>query len=54
MRHKSRKCAEVLVPHVVEPRFLIGARVVNGEVKRRLAELGFTLRIDIDPVLFFR
>jgi hypothetical protein len=54
MRHKSRKCAEVLVPHVVEPRFLIGARVVNDAVKRRLAGLGFTLRIDIDPVLFFR
>jgi hypothetical protein len=54
MRHKSRKCAEVLVPHIVEPRFLIGARVVNSAVKSRLTALGFTLRIDIDPVLFFR
>jgi hypothetical protein len=54
MRHKSRKCAEVLVPHVVEPRFLIGARVVNGAAKSRLAALGFGLRIDIDPVVFFR
>ena len=24
-RHRSRKCAEVLVPQVVEPKFLIGA-----------------------------
>jgi hypothetical protein len=54
MRHKSRKCAEVLVPHVVESRFLIGARVVTETIKRRLVSLGFTLRIDVDPVLFFR
>jgi hypothetical protein len=54
MRHKSRKCAEVLVPHVVEPRFIMGARVVNEATKRRLAALGFTLGITIDPVLFFR
>lgn len=54
MRHKSRKCAEVLVPHVVEPRFLIGARVVNAAAKNRLVALGFALRIDIDPVVFFR
>jgi hypothetical protein len=54
MRHKSRKCAEVLVPHVVEPRFIIGARVVNGATKTRLSALGFTLRIDVDPVVFFR
>lgn len=53
-RHRSRKCAEVLVPHVIDPRFLMGARVVNGAAKSRLAALGFTLRIDIDPVLFFR
>lgn len=54
MRHKSRKCAEVLVPHVVEPRFFIGARVVNSAAKSRLAALGFPHRIDIDPVVFFR
>jgi hypothetical protein len=44
----------VLVPHVVEPRFIMGARVVNEATKRRLAALGFTLGITIDPVLFFR
>lgn len=54
MRHKSRKCAEVLVPHAVEPRFIMGARVVNEATKRRLAALGFTLGITIDSVLFFR
>jgi hypothetical protein len=51
---KTRKCAEVLVPHVVGPRFLTGAWVVDQATAKRLAELGFGLRIDIDPVLFFR
>jgi hypothetical protein len=51
---KAKKCAEVLVPHVVEPRLLTGAWVVDELTAKRLADLGFTLRIDIDPVLFFR
>jgi hypothetical protein len=51
---KTKKCAEVLVPHVVEPRFLIGAWVLNQAAATRLSELGFALRIEIDPVLFFR
>jgi hypothetical protein len=51
MRHKSRKCAEVLVPHVVEPNFIIGARVVSAATKQRLADLGFPLPITVDPVL---
>jgi ssDNA thymidine ADP-ribosyltransferase, DarT len=53
-RHRSRKCAEVLVPHVVERRFISGARVVSEATNRRLAALGFGLPIHIDPVLFFR
>lgn len=52
-RHRSRKCAEVLVPHQVEPRFLLGARLVNEATARRLEALGFALPITIDPVLFF-
>jgi hypothetical protein len=51
---KSKKCAEVLVPHVVEPRFLIGARVVDKSVEERLRALGFTLPILVDAGLFFR
>jgi hypothetical protein len=54
MRHRSRKCAEVLVPHLVQPRFIIGARVVNEATKGRLEGLGFGLPIAIDPGLFFR
>jgi len=54
LRHRSRKCAEVLVPHAVEPRFLIGARVVNRTAEEQLRALGFSLPITIDPGLFFR
>ena len=53
-RHRSRKCAEVLVPHRIEPRLLIGAYVVDPPAAARLAGLGFHLPVTIDPVLFFR
>lgn len=53
-RHKSRKCAEVLVPHRVEPRFVTGAYVVDAAAHIRLTELGCTLPIVVNPVLFFR
>lgn len=52
-RHKSRKCAEVLVPHRVEVHFLTGAWVVDQRTADKLAMAGFTLPIEIDPVLFF-
>jgi len=53
-RHKSRKCAEVLVPHRVESRFLRGAYVIDAQAEQRLRGLGFEMPISIDPVLFFR
>lgn len=53
-RHRSRKCAEVLVPHQVEAQFVTGAYVVDAEAQARLAELGCTLPIDVNPVLSFR
>jgi hypothetical protein len=53
-RHKSRKCAEVLVPHRVEATFIVGAYVVDTEAQARLAASGFTLPIVVNPVLFFR
>ena len=54
LRHKSRKCAEVLVPSCVPTDLLLGAYVLNGKVKSRLQALGFPLAITIDPDLFFR
>jgi hypothetical protein len=53
-RRKSKKCAEVLVPERVEPRFLTGAYVVDADAAARLAAIGFTLPIEAAPVLFFR
>lgn len=53
-RHKSRKCAEVLVPHRVETRFVSGAYVVDAAAQARLAALGCPLPILVNPVLFFR
>ncbi|EQD38174.1 hypothetical protein B2A_11580, partial [mine drainage metagenome] len=53
-RHKSRKCAEVLVPHEVKPQFLSGAYVIDDAAAARLRAAGFDLQVKVDPVLFFR
>jgi ssDNA thymidine ADP-ribosyltransferase, DarT len=53
-RHRAKKCAEVLVPHRVEDRFLTGAHVVDEAAKARLAGSGFGLPVTVSPVLFFR
>jgi len=53
-QHKSRKCAEILVPYRVEPRFIIGAHVVDDAAAEKLRGLGFSLPVSVTPVLFFR
>lgn len=53
-RHRSRKCAEVLVPHQVESRFLTGALVVDDAAAARLAATGLLFPIAVDSQLFFR
>ena len=53
-RHKSRKCAEVLVPQRVEPRFLTGAYVVDAVAGALLRAAAPTLPSVVNPVLFFR
>jgi hypothetical protein len=52
-RHKARKCAEVLVAQRVDPKFLLGAYVLNDVVAVRLGSLGFTLPVKVSPELFF-
>jgi hypothetical protein len=52
-RHKSQKCAEVLVPHCVPPSFITGAYVVNAAAEQRLRAAGFVLPIAIEPGIFF-
>lgn len=53
-RHSSQKCAEVLIPHRVEPRLLTGASVVDDAAKKRLEAFGLALPVTANPVLFFR
>jgi hypothetical protein len=50
---KSKKCAEILVPNCVEPRFLAGAYVADKAAADKLQTLGFSLPIAINPEMFF-
>lgn len=52
-RHKSRKCAEVLVPDRVPAGLLTGAYVVDPLAGARLTQVAPQLRAIVDPVLFF-
>jgi hypothetical protein len=53
-RHKSRKCAEVLVPHAVEPRFITGSYVADPAVASKVSAAAPNLLVTVNPVLFFR
>jgi hypothetical protein len=53
-RHKSRKCAEVLIPQRVAPNMITGAFVVDEAVRSRLNQPNFTLPTLINPEFFFR
>ena len=52
-RHRSQKCAELLVPHVLPPDFLEGAWVVGDTIGADLEKVGFALPITADSDLFF-
>jgi hypothetical protein len=52
-KHKSAKCAEVLIPGRIPPELLRGALVVNSGAKSELENFGFPLPIAIDADLFF-
>jgi hypothetical protein len=52
-RRKSRKCAEVLVPHRVDPGYVVGAYVIDDTARAQLAGAGCTLPIAVNPGLFF-
>lgn len=52
-RHRLKKCAEVLVPHVVDPKFLIGAYAVDSAVTDKLSQ-ACALPISTNASIFFR
>lgn len=54
LRKKSKKNAEVLVPDVVPPDYIVAGCVVNNHSKRLLMDSGFEKKIYIKPDLFFR
>lgn len=53
-QHKSRKCAEVLVPHRVLPAFVVGGYVVDSVARERVRAIAPNFSVTVDPVLFFR
>lgn len=53
-KKKSAKCAEVLVPDKVDPRFIMGAYVSCQEVRDRLNGLGTGIGLTINGHMFFR
>lgn len=53
MRHKSEKCAEVLVPDRVEHNFLKGAYVANPVALSKIQQLSLGLFISIKSDMFF-
>lgn len=52
-RHKSMKCAEVLVPDLVPPSFILGAYVSCQPSRDRMVEVAPRLSIHFNPHLFF-
>lgn len=53
-RHKSRKCAEVLVPSLIPSEFINKGYVVDSDAKARLLAVGFSKPVEVMPRLFFR
>lgn len=53
-RHKSRKCAEVLVPRKVSANLITGAYSPDNATRDSLKRTGFSLPITVNPNFFFR
>jgi hypothetical protein len=51
--HKSIKCAEVLLPDRVEPKYILGALVANQTALESLKKLERELPVDIKGDIFF-
>jgi hypothetical protein len=53
MRHKSQKCAEVLVPDRVDPCYIVGAYVANATALAGIKGSGFCLNAQVKSDMFF-
>ncbi|MGD8455528.1 MAG: DUF4433 domain-containing protein [Anaerolineales bacterium] len=52
-RKRRARCAEVLVPERIPPKYIVGAYVSNKETSETFKNLGISLPIVEDPHLFF-
>jgi len=52
-RKSVAKCAEVLVPNRIDPRYIMGAYVSCEEARDDFADLSTGLRVEINRDLFF-
>lgn len=53
-KHKSRMCAEVLVPNRIQSKLVEGAYVVDKDASEKLKAAGFDRPVVISPAKFFR
>jgi hypothetical protein len=53
LKHRSIKCAEVLVPDQIPSAYIIGAYVSGMQSRVKLTRIAPNLQITIDPHLFF-
>ncbi len=53
LKKKSFKCAELLVPHAINPAFITAVAVKDDNDKDKLLSMGFNKRIYVDKHLFF-
>ena len=52
-KKKSAKCAEILVPDRIDPKYIIAAAVRDYDDKKRIEQYGFDRKIVVEPDWFF-
>ncbi len=53
MKHKSIKCAEVLIPDKIEPEYVLGAYVASDVALAAFHKLGTVLTVELKSDIFF-
>lgn len=54
MEHKSKKCAEVLVPDMIKPEYIMGGYVSCSQAQSICSMTTATISVTINTYLFFR
>lgn len=53
-RRKAMMCAEILVPHQIDPSYILGAYVSCEQSRRDVEAVAPGLPVDVNPYLFFQ